>query len=248
MDPLFDVSGKVFLVAGAGGGIGSALSSMLAERGARLSLTDIDADRVREHNPETDDLAAMAMDITDEGSVAHAVDAVLTRFGRIDGVLNAAGILTIAPALELPEERFQKTFDINLKGPFLLSRVAARAMGPEGGRIVHLASISSTMSNVNYCAYSPSKAALAQLVRVLGREWAPRNITVNAIGPTLIVTGMTQPFLEDPDFHKRYLEDIPLGRFSTPEDLIGTVVMLLSEAGRYITGQTIYVDGGRTLV
>lgn len=246
MDPLFDLAGRSVLVAGAAGGIGSALAALLGARGARLMLTDLDADRVVV--PEGAEGAVTAMDLTSEASIAHAVDATLQSFGRLDCVLNAAGILTIAPALDLPEDAFQTTMDVNLKGPFLLSRVAARAMDSGGGRIVHLASISSTMSNPNYAAYATSKAGLAHLVRVLAREWAERGITVNAIGPTVIETGMTRPHLADPDFHRRYLEQIPMGRFSTPEDLIGTVVLLLSEAGRFITGQTIYVDGGRTLV
>lgn len=246
MDALFDLRDKSILVAGAGGGIGRALSTRLAAAGAKLTLTDLDTESLA--SAEATNSVAAKMDITDEGSVARAVDTAIGAFGRLDGVLNAAGILTIGSALDLPEEAFQTTLDINLKGPFLLSRVAARAMDGNGGAIVHIASISAKMSNAKYAAYATSKAGLAQLVRVLGREWADRAITVNAIGPTLIETGMTLPHLEDPDFHRRYLEQIPMGRFSTPDDLIGTVILLLSQAGRFITGQTIYVDGGRTLV
>lgn len=246
MDPLFALQDKSILVAGAAGGIGSALAAHLATRGARLILTDLDPERVVA--PDSSKCIVAPLDVTDEGSIAHAVDTALQHYGRLDGVLNAAGILTIGSALDLTESAFQATLDINLKGPFLLSRVAARAMSSDGGAIVHLASISSKMSNANYAAYASSKAGLAQLVRVLGREWADRGITVNAIGPALIETGMTSSHLHDPDFQQRYLDQIPMGRFSTPDDLIGTVILLLSSAGRFITGQTVYVDGGRTLV
>lgn len=246
MDPLFALQDKTILVAGAAGGIGSALATHLATRGARLILTDLDPERVRK--PDNTECVVAPMDVTDEGSIAHAVDTALQHYGQLDGVLNAAGILTIGSALDLTEEAFQATLDINLKGPFLLSRVAARAMCSDGGAIVHLASISAKMSNANYAAYASSKAGLAHLVRVLGREWADRGITVNAIGPAIIETGMTSPHLDDPDFQQRYLDQIPMGRMSTPDDLIGTVILLLSSAGRFITGQTLYVDGGRTLV
>jgi NAD(P)-dependent dehydrogenase (short-subunit alcohol dehydrogenase family) len=120
-------------------------------------------------------------------------------------------------------------------------------MADQGGRIVHFASVSSLVANVDYAAYATSKAALVQLVRVLAREWAPRAVTVNAIGPAMTETGMTKTLLSDPQFRAQALASIPLGRFGQPEDLIGMVVLLLAAAGAFITGQTIYVDGGRTL-
>jgi NAD(P)-dependent dehydrogenase (short-subunit alcohol dehydrogenase family) len=144
-------------------------------------------------------------------------------------------------------QRFRHTLDVNVTGALVLSRSAARAMGDRGGRIIHFASVSSLVANVNYAAYAASKAALSQLVRVLAREWADSGITVNAIGPAMTETGMTENFLSDPAFRAQALASIPLGRFGTPEDLIGPVILLLSQAGAFITGQTIYVDGGRTL-
>jgi NAD(P)-dependent dehydrogenase (short-subunit alcohol dehydrogenase family) len=120
-------------------------------------------------------------------------------------------------------------------------------MAAKGGRIIHFASVSSSVANVNYAAYATSKAALSQLVRVLAREWAPNGITVNAIGPAMTETGMTGSFLSDPKFRAQALASIPMRRFGMPEDLIGTVILLLAPAGDFITGQTIYVDGGRTL-
>jgi NAD(P)-dependent dehydrogenase (short-subunit alcohol dehydrogenase family) len=173
----------------------------------------------------------------------HAVE----RFGRVDGVVNTAGVLRIASALDLPAAHFRETLDVNVAGAFFLSRAAARSMADQGGRIVHFASVSSLVANVDYAAYATSKAALVQLVRVLAREWAPRAVTVNAIGPAMTETGMTKTLLSDPQFRAQALASIPLGRFGQPEDLIGMVVLLLAAAGAFITGQTIYVDGGRTL-
>jgi NAD(P)-dependent dehydrogenase (short-subunit alcohol dehydrogenase family) len=192
-------------------------------------------------------VASRAADITREADADALMAHAVARFGRVDGVVNTAGLLRIAPALDLEVAQFRDTLDVNVTGALLLSRAAARAMADNGGRIVHLASVSSQVANLNYAAYASSKAALAQLVRVLAREWAPRAITVNAIGPAMTETGMTGTFLADPAFRAQALASIPMGRFGTPEDLVGMVVLLLAPAGAFITGQTIYVDGGRTL-
>ena len=121
-------------------------------------------------------------------------------------------------------------------------------MQDSGGRIVHIASVSSFVANAEYAAYASSKAALAQLVRVLAREWAPKNITVNAIGPALIDTPMTEVYLAETGFREQAVTVIPMGRLAEPRDLMATIILLLAEGGAFITGQTICVDGGRTLV
>lgn len=252
-DQLFDVSGRSFIVAGAASGLGRAMACALAARGARLTLVD----RARaplEHCAAEfgTDVAIEVADITDE-SATHALMArAIANHGAIDGVINTAGLLRIAPAHELDLEQFKATLDVNVTGAFVLSRAAAKAMrGNEGrgkgGRIVHLASVSSRVANTNYAAYATSKAALSQLVRVLAREWAPDGITVNAIGPAMTETGMTGSYLSDSGFRERALAAIPMGRFGTPDDLIGPLVLLLSQAGAFITGQTLFIDGGRTL-
>jgi NAD(P)-dependent dehydrogenase (short-subunit alcohol dehydrogenase family) len=121
-------------------------------------------------------------------------------------------------------------------------------MGRRGGRVVHFASVSSHVANQNYAAYATSKAALSQMVRVLAREWAPDGITVNALGPAMTETGMTGSYLSDAEFRAQALSVIPLGRFGSPEDLIAPLMLLLAPGGSFITGQTLFVDGGRTLV
>jgi NAD(P)-dependent dehydrogenase (short-subunit alcohol dehydrogenase family) len=252
-DPLFDLEGKAIVVAGAAGGLGSVLSRALAQRGARLILGDIDEAR----------LAKLATDWPGDGSLppahfvpfdirdAAATDALVCqavdKFGAVDGALNAAGVLDLAPALELSESAFRHSLDVNVTGSLLFSRAAAKAMR-QGGRIVHLASVSSFVANTKYAAYASAKAALAHLVRVLAREWAPAGITVNAIGPAMIETPMIAPYLADSAFRAAAIAVIPMGRLAVPEDLIGTTLLLLCPAGAFITGQTICVDGGRTLV
>jgi NAD(P)-dependent dehydrogenase (short-subunit alcohol dehydrogenase family) len=246
-DSLFEIRDHRIIIAGAGGGLGGEIARALHERGARLILFDIDEARL--HTVEADCPGALALvaDITDEAQLCAVTAKGLKKFGRIDGAINAAGLLPIEPALEADAATFRQCMDVNLTGAFLMSRVVAETMG-KNGRIIHLASVSSLVANAGYAAYASSKAALSQLVRVLAREWAPNNITVNAIGPAMIETPMTEGFLATPGFREQAVAAIPMGRLAEPGDLIGTVILLLAEGGAFITGQTIYVDGGRTLV
>jgi len=246
-DPLFDIDGAAVMVTGAARGLGLEMARALAARGARLALVDVDGDAVGTAARELPGALALTADITREETVKAAVAAALARFGRVDAVVNAAGVLTIGAADTLDADAFRRCIDVNLTGAFLVSRTAAKAMD-QGGRIVHIASVSSLVANLEYAAYASSKAALSQLVRVLAREWAPRGIAVNAIGPAMIETPMTAGHLDDPEFRERALAAIPMGRFGRPDDLVAALVLLLAPGGAFITGQTIFVDGGRTLV
>jgi NAD(P)-dependent dehydrogenase (short-subunit alcohol dehydrogenase family) len=247
-DPLFDINGRTFIIGGGGGELAIFIAKELSSRGANLVIFDINQESLDLVNSEIPSAITKIVDINDEQAITDAMSLAKEKFGSIDGALNTASILKIAPALELDEALFRKTMDINLTGAFLFSRVAARAMQDTGGRIVHIASVSSYVSNLEYAAYASSKAAVAQLIKVLAREWAPNNILINAIGPALIDTAMTRKYLSDPNFLKNALSMIPMGRLGQPEELIGTVLLLLGRGGAFITGQTIYVDGGRTLV
>ncbi len=248
-DPLFSVEGHSIIVAGAASGLGRALSLALSSRGASLTLVDLAREPLLELARDCGPRArAHAADITDAQGVDGVVQAALAAHGKVDALVNSAGLLRIAPAHDLPEALFRASLDVNVTGAFLLSRAVARAIRGAGGRIVHLASVSSIVSNENYAAYSTSKAALSQLVKVLAREWARDGITVNAIGPAMTETGMTGSYLSHEAFRAQALAAIPMGRFGTPDDLLGPLILLLSPAGKFITGQTLYVDGGRTLV
>ncbi len=247
-DPLFDISGRVYLVAGAGGGLGGPIAQELAGRGAKLVLFDVDGDALSRIGETIPDAVCEIADMRDESAVSRLTALTRERFGRLDGGVNAAGKLPISPAADFDEAVFRDCIDINVTAAFLFSRAVAAGLDGDGGRIVHIASVSSYVANANYAAYASSKAALAQMVKVLGREWAPRNILVNAIGPALTETGLTHDYLSDAGFRHNAISAIPMGRLGEADDLFGTVILLLSRAGGFITGQTVYVDGGRTLV
>lgn len=247
-DPLFDVDGKTYLIAGAGGGLGSVLAEALHDRGASLVLFDTDETALERVGEAIPDALARVADINNQTDLVEMVQLTQDRFGKIDGGINAAGLLPMAAATTFDETVFRECIDVNLTAAFLFSRTIAEHMPDSGGRIIHIASVSSFVANPEYAAYAGSKAGLAQMVRVLAREWAPKNILVNAIGPALTETPLTRDYLSDPDFRSRAIAAIPMGRLGLAEDLIGSLLLLLSSGGGFITGQTIYVDGGRTLV
>lgn len=244
-----DVSGRVYLVAGAAGGLAAPLVRALLERNARLVLMDTNTKALEALTSAAPEAVALEGDITDKRMNERAVTLARDTFGRIDGGVNAAGLLPIAAAETMEADLFRRCIDVNLTGAFLFSQALAPALrAAGGGRILHIASVSSMVSNPAYAAYAGSKGGLAQIVRVLGREWGPNGITVNAIGPALTDTALTHEYLSDPAFRNKAISDIPMGRLGEPEDLIGTALLLLGPGGGFITGQTIYVDGGRTLV
>lgn len=248
-DPYFDVSGKSIVIAGACGGLGRAMARCLAERGARLVLADMDAAALRELAAEfPSDVRQQTVDVTDEQATSALIETACDAHDGIDALINATGAFAVGPAADLPVEAFRRTLDVNVTGALLLSRAAAQRMGPKGGSILHIASVSSLVANPNYAAYASSKAAISHLVRVLAREWAPRNIRVNALGPAMTETPLTAPHLSDAAFQEQALAVIPLGRFGLPADLLAPMLMLLGSGGGFVTGQTIYIDGGRTLV
>jgi NAD(P)-dependent dehydrogenase (short-subunit alcohol dehydrogenase family) len=246
-DPLFSVAGRSIVLTGAASGLGAAMARALAARSARLTLVDVSAPPLNALATELGARAHVA-DITDAAAVTALMEGAVAAYGALDALVNSAGLLRIAPAHDLDIDAFRASMDVNVTGAFLLSRAAAKAMATRGGRIVHFASVSSQVANRNYAAYATSKAALSQMVRVLAREWAGDGITVNAIGPAMTETGMTGSYLSDAEFRTQALSVIPLGRFGSPDDLLGPLLLLLAPAGSFITGQTVFVDGGRTLV
>lgn len=251
-DPLFAIDGLAILLAGGAGGLGAPLARAFAERGARVLIADVD--RVRaETTAEAlrgEGLTAWGcgLDVVSSASCADAVDALLRLCGRIDAVVNASGIYRVAAATDLTDEDWTRTIEINLTGAFRLARAAGRAMMPRrSGRIVTLASVSSAVANPRYAAYASSKAGVAHLTRVLAVEWAPFGITVNAIGPAAIPTPLAEPIFADEKQRTAALARIPMGRFGTPQDILGAAIFLLSPAGAFVTGQVLFVDGGRTV-
>ncbi|MEM7177761.1 MAG: SDR family oxidoreductase [Pseudomonadota bacterium] len=243
-EQLFDLTGRRVLLVGASGGIGACFLAFLAASGARVFA----ADRAPLSSQFSGyDVPFLEVDITDEASVLSLRDAVRDWGQGLDALVNAAGVLPIAPAEDLGLAQFRSSLDINLSGAFLVS-VKMRQLLGQGGRMVHLSSVSSMVANPEYAAYASAKAGLSQLVRVLAREWAPDRVTVNALAPAMMETDLTRHYLGSSGFRDQALGQIPMGRFVTGDDLTGPLAMLLSEAGRFITGQTLMIDGGRTLI
>jgi NAD(P)-dependent dehydrogenase (short-subunit alcohol dehydrogenase family) len=250
-DPLFSVADRSVFVAGAAGALGQALAYAFAERGAKIIAADIDRARVEAVAGKLPGGGHVVryLDVTDEASCKNALATGRDALGGLDVVINATGVFSVAPALELDARVFDDSLRVNLSGAFLLARAAASIMITDGGgSIITIASVSSRVANPGYAAYAASKAGLMQLVRVLAREWAEFQVTVNAIGPAMILTPLTEQYLRSTDNFDYALGNIPMGRFGTPGDIVGTALLLASQAGAFITGQTIFVDGGRTCV
>ncbi|SDH83899.1 SDR family NAD(P)-dependent oxidoreductase [Nonomuraea jiangxiensis] len=251
--PEFRVDGKIALVTGAARGLGQAISLALAHAGAdvALGLRDVKADAGL-----ADEIAALGrtalplqMDMTDPGQIARSVQDVLDRFGRIDILVNNAGIAPGSPAEDFPEDDFDRTLQINLKGTFLASQAAGRAMIKQGrGTIVNLGSQAGEVALPGESVYCMTKAAIAHLTRCLAVEWGPHGVTVNNVAPTFIRTPGTSEVLADPAFEADVVERIAaLHRIGEPMDVAGAVLFLVSPAASLVTGHTLVVDGGWTV-
>jgi NAD(P)-dependent dehydrogenase (short-subunit alcohol dehydrogenase family) len=176
------------------------------------------------------------------------VEHTIETFGRIDGLVNASGIYRVAPALEFNDSDWDSTININLTGTFRLARAAGAAMTKQkSGSIITVTSVSSAVANPQYAAYAASKAGAAHLTRVLALEWASLGIRVNAIGPAMTPTPLTKDIFNNPATAGNALSKIPMNRFGTPDDLLAAVIYLLAPGSTFMTGQVLYVDGGRTI-
>ncbi len=185
------------------------------------------------------------LDITDRSQIEQAVRDILKSFGRIDVLINNVGIGPENRAEDVTEADFDFTVNVNLKGTFFTTQTVGRKMiGQKSGRIINISSQAGTVTLPGESIYCMTKAAINHLTRCLAVEWAPHNITVNSVSPTFIWTDATAPALADPEFHKRTLAHIPLGRIGDPLDAAGAVVFLASPAAALITGVNLLVDGG----
>ena len=224
--------GEVAVVTGAAQGIGAAIADAFEAEGAQVARTDVEAD--------------LALDVTDRGSVDRALAEVAERLGEPTILVNNAGINRIGPSESLPEERWQEVVDVNLTGTFRCAQAAGERMLAGGrGTIVNVASISAFVAMPGRAAYCATKAGVVALTRVLAVEWAARGIRVNAVAPGYVGTPMIEQAIEEGLLAADELAGrTPLGRVATPGEIADAVVYLASPAARYVTGQTLVVDGG----
>lgn len=250
--PSFDLSGQTALVTGASKGLGKAISLALANAGADVALGLRDPasgdDVVREIRAMGRRALAVPMDVRDRKQIDAAVATVVSTLGRLDIVINNAGLGPSAPAEDVTEENFDLTVDVNVKGVFFVSQAAGRVMIAQGyGRIVSLSSQAGFVALPGESIYCMTKAAVAHLTKCLAVEWGRYGITVNAVAPTFIRTPGTEADLADPAFEAEVIERVAaLHRIGVPMDVAGAVVFLASPAASLITGTTVLIDGGWT--
>ena len=247
--PNFTVEGKVALVTGANQGLGSGIALTLAKAGADVALVDRNDDNLDDLSRQITAMGRRALiqkaDITEEDRVIELVQAALKAFGRIDILVNNAAIAHRIPATETTLEQWNQTLAVNLTGTFLCGREVGKVMVRQrAGKIVNIASINCAVARPNLSAYGASKAGVMQLTRCWALEWAPYQINVNAVAPSFIKTAMMEAVLQDKAVRDDLISRVPLGRIGTIEDMAAAVLFLASESSNYITGHTLFVDGG----
>ena len=249
--PSFVLTGKIALITGANRGIGLGLADALAAAGATVAVTARhldDAARVAQAILQAGGVAsAHELDVTDIGSIQHAIAEIVALYGRLDILVANAGLGANHPAIEVTEQNWDEMMDVNAKGLFFTAQAAGREMLAQGsGRIIAISSQASLVGIRDHVAYCASKGAVNQVVRVLALEWGSLGVTVNAVAPTFIHTPGTAERLDDPEYLQGVLDRIPIGRVGTIADVAGAVIYLASQAGALVNGTILAVDGGWT--
>ncbi|MBS3927218.1 MAG: SDR family oxidoreductase [Sphingomonadales bacterium] len=237
------LAGKRALVTGAAQGIGKAIAAAFVAEGAQVLLTDRDAARLAETAAELGQEGLVA-DVSQKAEIERIFARVAERWGALDVLVNNAGITHAAELDELTEEDFDRVLAINLKAALWGTQAAARMMGP-GSAVINMSSVNAVLAIANQIPYAVSKGALKQLTNVTALALAPKGIRVNAIGPGSIMTDLLKGIMTDRAAEEKILSRTPMGRCGEPEEVAAVAVFLASGESSYITGQTIYPDGGR---
>ena len=249
---LFDFGGKNVLVTGGGGTLGRELAAAFARCGANIMVADIDPEASRktieacglQKGPGR--LESLEVDLLDIDSIEAMVQKTISAFGKIDVLCNHAGMNIRKPAIEYTPKEWETIVGLNLRGSYFTAQKTGRTMMENGGgRIINTASVSAGRGHRNLSIYAATKGGIRQYTKVLANEWAPYNITVNAVGPGYVLTQQTENYLNQPEIKDSLLAKIPMGRFGKPEEIAAPVLFLASDGASYITGQTIFIEGGR---
>ena len=253
--PRYCLKGKVAVVTGSGQGLGKWIALGLAEFGADLLVADLAGANAEQTSKEIEHTGRkaifMEMDVGDIGAVKKMMETALRELGGLDILVNNAGVNVHKKALDITQEDFEMIVRTNSRGVYFCCQAAARLMIPlKRGKIINIASVAGFLvrTGIPNSVYAMTKAGIIMLTKALAEEWAQFNINVNAIAPGYFATPLVADRLGDPEAYKGIMESTPLKRVGGPEDIVGTVVFLASDASNFITGQTICLDGGRTIL
>jgi len=250
---LLRIKGKVAVVTGASSGLGVTFAEALAEGGANLILAARRIEKLNEVAVQMRKLGVKAMpfqcDVSKQEEVQALVNTTIKNFGKLDIIVNNAGVAAMGPSTEMPVEEWNRVVSVNLTGVFLCARTAAKQMIKQGsGKVINIASIYGAVGDVFPAApYYATKGAVINLTRDLAVEWAPFKVNVNAIAPGFFPSEMTEGIFRESRYTEYITKQTPLGRIGKPDDLKGAVLFLASPASDFVTGQTIFVDGGWTI-
>ena len=252
---IFSLKGKVALVTGAAHGIGFSMAAGLAQSGATVvfnSSNQASLDKgLAEYKKIGIDAHGYVFDVTKEDQVVKAIDTIVKEVGEIDILVNNAGIIKRIPAVDMTVEEYKEVLDVDLVGPFILSKAIAPSMIKKGrGKIINICSMMSELGRETVSAYAAAKGGLKMLTKNLASEWGEHNIQVNGLGPGYIATSQTAPLREKQADGSRHpfdafiISKTPAARWGKPEDLVGPAVFLASDASNFVNGHILYVDGG----
>ncbi len=248
---LFDLTGKSAMVTGSTRGLGEVAALALAKAGADVAVCGRSVDDLERVSQAIRDLGrqskGLTLDVTSKRSIEEGFAEILRYFGKIDILVNNAGVNYRVPLLEFPEDQWDKILNTNLKGYFLVAQTVVPQMLERGyGKVINMGSILGTVALPMQAAYASAKGGVDQLTKVMALEWAKKGVRANAIGPTYFETELGAQLRNDPERFNFINERTPMGRWGYPPELEGVVIFLASPASDFITGQTIYIDGGWT--